>query len=69
LLSFGLAVAARYDGRRLEPSDPEAETFYRELRPALDEVDPQALAVSNLDRNRLLAEGTDIVEAMDAAAA
>lgn len=69
MLSFGLAVAARYDGRRLEPADPEAETFYRELRPAFDEVDPQALAISNLDRNRLLADGTDVVEAMDAAAA
>jgi hypothetical protein len=69
LLSFGLAVAARYDGRQLEPADPEAQTFYRELRPAFDEVDPDALAVSGLDRAQLLVEGTDPAQAMNAAAA
>jgi hypothetical protein len=46
LLSFGLAVAARFDGRRLQPADPEAQTFYRELRPAFEDIDTQALAVS-----------------------
>jgi hypothetical protein len=69
MLSFGLAVAARYDGRNLELADPESHTFYRELRPAFDEVDPQALAISGLDRSRLLAEGSDAAESMSAAAA
>jgi hypothetical protein len=69
MLSFGLAVAARYDGRRLEPADPESQTFHRELRPAFDEIHPQALAISGLDRSRLLAEGSDPAEAMRAAAA
>lgn len=69
MLSFGLAVAARYDGRSLEPADPESQTFYRELRPAFDGVDQQALAISGLDRTRLLAEGSDPAEAMSAAAA
>jgi hypothetical protein len=69
LLSFGLAVAARFDGRRLQPADPEAQTFYRELRPAFEDIDTQALAVSGLDRTRLLAEGVDPAEAMTAAAA
>jgi hypothetical protein len=69
MLSFGLAVAARYDGQSLEPADPESQTFYRELRPAFDESDPQALAISGLDRSRLLAEGSDPAEAMRAAAA
>lgn len=68
LLSFGLAVAARYDGRRLQPADPEAQTFYRELRPAFEDIDSQALAVSGLDRTRLLAEGADPTEAMSTAA-
>jgi hypothetical protein len=67
MLSIGLAVAARYDGVQLEPADPEARTFYRELRPAFDEVDQRALAVSGLDRARLLQEGTDVGEAMTAA--
>lgn len=69
MLSFGLAVAARYDGRSLEPADPASQTFYRELRPAFDEIDQQALAISGLDRTRLLAEGSDPAEAMQAAAA
>lgn len=69
MLSFGLAVAARYDGRHLRPADPEVTTFYRELRPAFDEVDPRALEVTGLDRSRLLGEGTDVVEALTAAAA
>src|SRR4051812_7080127 len=69
MLSFGLAVAARYDGRSLQPVDPESQTFYRELRPAFDEVDQQALVISGLDRRRLLVEGSDPAEAMNAAAA
>lgn len=69
MLSVGLAVAARYDGRNLDPADLDSETFYRELRPAFDDVDKQALAISGLDRSRLLAEGSDPAEAMSAAAA
>lgn len=69
LLSFGLAVAARFDGRTFQPADPEAETFYRELRPAFEEIDTRALAVSGLDRTRLLSEGVDPAEAMSTAAA
>jgi hypothetical protein len=68
LLSFGLSVAARFDGRKMSPADPEAQTFYRELRPTFDEVDPDALAVSGLDRAELLANGTAPVEGMGAAA-
>ncbi len=68
MLSFGLAVAARYDGQLLQPADPEATTFYREVRPAFNEVEPRALEISGLDRTSLMDEGTDIVEAMTAAA-
>jgi hypothetical protein len=68
MISFGLAVAGTYDGRTFTRRDPEATTFYAELRPISDEYDPDALAVSGLDRDRLLREGRDPVEAMSAAA-
>jgi hypothetical protein len=68
MLSFGLAVAGRYDGTSFEPCDPTEATFYRELRPITDKVDPQALAVSGLDRDKLAGVGTEPSEAMSAAA-
>jgi hypothetical protein len=69
MLSFGLAVAGRFDGERFERADPEAETFYRELRPISPDFDPDALAVSGLDRALLEREGAVPAAAMDAAAA
>jgi hypothetical protein len=39
--------------------DPTTSTFYRELRPISEEWDPQALAVSGLDRATLLRDGAD----------
>ena len=33
MLSFGMALAARFDGDRFERTDPRAQTFYRELKP------------------------------------
>jgi hypothetical protein len=69
MLSFGLAVASRFDGSTFEPLDPTAATFYRELKPISDDVDPQALAVAGLDRDALMRHGADPVEAMRAAAA
>jgi hypothetical protein len=68
MLSFGLAVAGRYDGTSFEPCDPTEATFYRELRPIADQVDHQALAVSGLDRDKLERVGTEPSEAMSAAA-
>ena len=68
MISFGLAVAATYDGRTFARRDPEATTFYAELRPISDEYDADALAVSGLDRDRLLREGRDPAEAMTSAA-
>jgi hypothetical protein len=64
MLSFGLAIAGRYDGRRFECVEAEHHTFYRELQPAFDQVDPQALAISGLDRKRLLTEGAEPARAM-----
>jgi hypothetical protein len=68
MLSFALVVAGTYDGRRFERIDPMLHTFYRELRPISDNVDEAALAVSGLDRDRLVAEGQDPHAAMAEAA-
>jgi DNA polymerase III epsilon subunit-like protein len=65
MLSVGLAVAGRRTGDEpLVPADPEAETFYRELKPISADFVPAALAVSGLDRERLVDEGEDPASAM-----
>jgi hypothetical protein len=69
MLSFGLAVAGVYDGAEFLATDPAEQTFYAELRPIGDRFDPEALAVSGLDRDLLLREGRDPSEAMTGAAA
>jgi hypothetical protein len=69
MLSFGLAVAGRFDGEAFAPSDPAAATFYRELRPISDDLVPEAVRVSGLDRDLLVAEGADPARAMAEAAA
>jgi hypothetical protein len=58
MLSLGMAVAGQ-----------PAHTFYTELRPISDEYVPEALAVSGLDRDRLLREAPSPEQAMTAAAA
>jgi hypothetical protein len=37
MLSFGLAVAATFDGRTFAPREPSQHTFGRELRPVATE--------------------------------
>ena len=58
MISLGMAVAGRPD-----------LTFYTEIRPISDDFVPGALAVSGLDRDRLLREAPTAGEAMAAAAA
>jgi hypothetical protein len=58
MISLGLAVAGRPD-----------LSFYTEIRPISDDFVAQALAVSGLDRDRLLREAPAAEEAMLAAAA
>ncbi len=58
MLALGMAVVGRDDKR-----------FYRELQPISDQFDPEAMAVNNLDRDRLAREGASPAEAMTAAAA
>jgi len=58
MISLGMVVAFH----------PELR-FYTELRPIADQYVPEALAVSGLDRGRLLREAPSAEEAMKAAAA
>lgn len=69
MLSFGAAVAGRQDASGFSPVSPDADTFYRELKPISEAYDAEALAVSGLDRERLLAGGEDPAAAMTAFAA
>ncbi|WP_236239417.1 3'-5' exoribonuclease domain-containing protein [Streptomyces sp. CC228A] len=64
MLSLGAAVAGRQDADGYTPADPEADTFYRELRPISGEYVAEALAVSGLDRERLCAEGAEPAAAL-----
>jgi len=63
MLSIGVVVAGTFDGSRfVRPSADEH--WYAELKPISLDFDPDALAVSGLDRDRLLIEGRDCAEAM-----
>jgi hypothetical protein len=57
MLSFGLCVAATFDGTTFEAHDPTAQTFYAEMRPISEQFLPESLAVSGLDRAALVASG------------
>ncbi|GAA4225652.1 hypothetical protein GCM10022254_08000 [Actinomadura meridiana] len=69
MLSFGMSACGTFDGDVFAPVDPSKETFYAELKPISDDFIPEALAVSGLERDRLVVEGRDPAEAMNAAAA
>ncbi|MGQ4382602.1 exonuclease [Streptomyces sp. SAS_270] len=66
--SFGLAVAGVRDGVTFQAVEPAERTFYAELKPISEAYDPEALAVGGLDRGRLVREGQEPAQAMDAAA-
>ncbi|GLW07288.1 hypothetical protein Misp01_24180 [Microtetraspora sp. NBRC 13810] len=68
MVSLGMTVAGRMQGRTFEPVDPDSSTFYVELRPISDDFVPEAMAVSGLDRDLLVREGTDAALAMGQAA-
>jgi hypothetical protein len=67
MLSFGLVIAASFDGDTFVPAGPDADSFYSELRPISDSFDRDALAVSGLDRDALVRGGEDPAVAMNAA--
>jgi DNA polymerase III epsilon subunit-like protein len=55
--SIGAAVAGTFDGTTFTRADPTVQTFYAELAPVSDEFDPEAAAVSGLDRAALVRDG------------
>ncbi len=67
MLSFGMAACGVSGEDGFSP--PDTQTFYAELKPISDAFEPEALAVSGLDRDRLAREGRDPGEAMNAAGA
>lgn len=69
MLSFALVYAGRFDGTTFERPESYGSSFETTLRPIASRFDPEALAVSGLDRDALLREGRDPSEAMIAAAA
>ena len=65
MVSLGASTAAvRDEAGAIEPLDPDAETFYRELRPISERWNPDALEISGLSREHLVANGADPAEAM-----
>jgi hypothetical protein len=69
MLSFGLAVAATFDGESFSAKDPEGSTFYRELKPIADAWLPEAIDASGLDRDALARDGEEPQAAMTDATA
>lgn len=67
MLSFALCVAGTFNGQEFLRADFGQTTLYRELRPISDKVDEEALSVNGLDRDRLLLQGDDPVQAMESA--
>ena len=67
MLSFALAPAGTFDGRRFQRPGTDDEAFYVELRPISDQFEPEALAVNGLDRDALLRTGTEPAEVMHSA--
>lgn len=67
MLSFALVRAGSYDGRRFVRPANYDQHFYVELRPISDSFEPDALRVNGLDRDRLIATGTDPRIAMNQA--
>ena len=63
MVSLGACVAGSYDGATFTAIDPEAHTFYAELKPISDQWDREALRSGPI-RETLLAEGADPKAAM-----
>ncbi|HXL93849.1 MAG TPA: exonuclease [Streptosporangiaceae bacterium] len=68
MISFGMCVAGVFTTNGFTPIKAFERTYYAELKPISDQFVPDALAVSGLDRDRLVAEGQDPAQAMTTAA-
>jgi hypothetical protein len=68
MLSLGACVAGKMDDAGFQPIDPNADTFYVELKPISDDVVPEALAVCeralSMSRAELQDSGAEPATAM-----
>ena len=64
MLSFALVYAGSFDGRNFQRPGNYVQTFYRELQPISDQFEVEALQVNGLDRDRLVIDGMNPVQAM-----
>ncbi len=64
MLSVGIVVAGTRDGNKFHRPADYTSTIYCELKPISDQFEIAAMDVNGLNRNRLLRDGTDPVEAM-----
>jgi hypothetical protein len=66
MLSIGVVVAGWFDGQRFRRADVDdpGNRMYAELKPISDQFDIESLAVSGLDRDRLLDSAEDPALAM-----
>jgi hypothetical protein len=65
MLSFSLVLAGRrLDGKKFERPRSQNIAIYTELQPISDTYDPETLAVSGLDREKLVTMGTPPLVAM-----
>lgn len=69
MTSIGFAIAGTFDGKTFTRHDPTKNTFYAELKPISDTFQPSAMEVSGLDREDLVANGEEPVDAMKRASA
>ncbi|HFE46811.1 MAG TPA: exonuclease [Nannocystis exedens] len=64
MLSFALAFAGSFDGKRFSRPNNYDDGFYAQLAPISDDFEVEALAVNGLDRDALIKSGTDPAKAM-----
>lgn len=57
MLAIGLCVAGHFDGETYRAHNPDESDLYLELAPISESFDSEALAISNLDRERLIDKG------------
>ena len=65
ILSFGMAYAGTFDGKRFKRPLNYDRTIYKELRPISNDFQMEAMLVNGLNRNRLFIEGEDPIIAMN----
>lgn len=67
--SIGMCVSGYDDGNGFVAVNPDEHGFYRELKPNCEYFDQEAITVSGLDRDALIAHGSEPAAAMHECAA